>query len=98
MIISIVDVLSLYTRSVYVFCPFLIITDESDEEGGNDWLFTVIEDIVSAHNIVIESLYSSVLMCTERQSRLKQLLPEEPTRKSLTEIDDTNCLVGDFKR
>ena len=83
---------------MYIISIASVFTDEDDEEGGNDWLFTVIEDIVSAHNLVIESLYSSVLMYNERQNRLKQHLPEEPATRSITEMDDTNCLVGEFKR
>ena len=71
-------------------------TDVEEEEQGNDWLFTVIDDIVSAHNLVIESLYSFVAV--KKLDMLARLFPDEPAKMYPSEMDDTNCLVGEFSR
>ena len=65
-----------------------------EEEQGNDWLFTVIDDIVSAHNLVIESLYSFV---ATKKMDMARLFPDEPAKMYPSEMDETNCLVGEFK-
>lgn len=70
--------------------------DVTDEEQGNDWLYTVIADIVAAHNAFIESLYA--IVSSQEQCPLARLLPDEPTRVYTTEVNDNHCIVGQFKR
>ncbi len=67
-----------------------------DEEQGNDWLYTVIADIVSAHNAFVEGLYA--IVTSQERSSLARLLPEEPTNVYTTEVNDNHCIVGRFKR
>ena len=71
-------------------------TDVEEEEQGNDWLFTVIDDIVSTHNLIIETVYSFV--STKQNNALGRLLPDEPAKMYPSEIDENNCLVGEFSR
>lgn len=71
-------------------------TDVEEEEQGNDWLFTVIDDIVSTHNLIIETVYSFV--STNQFNALGRLLPDEPAKMYPSEIDENNCLVGEFSR
>ena len=69
-----------------------LFSDVEEEEQGNDWLFTVIEDIVSTHNMVIRTLDSTVKrrkLCT-----LANVLPEKAPTAYLSEMDETNCLIG----
>ena len=56
----------------------------------------VISDIVSAHNMVVETLYSVV---PERKfSTLACSLPDEPTKILPSEVNNSNCIVGEFTR
>lgn len=67
-----------------------------EEEEGNDWLYTVIADIVQAHNSFLDGLYSSVQ--AQQQASLARLLADEPTKVYPTEVNECNCLVGRFRR
>ncbi len=75
---------------------FFPAADVVEEEQGNDWLYTVIADIVSAHNAFIESLYS--IVTSQEQSPLARLLPEQAGRVYTTEVNDNHCIVGRFNR
>ena len=67
-----------------------------EEEEGNDWLYTVVADIIAAHNAFIEGVYSSVQ--AQRQAPLARLLPDEPAKVYPSEVDCSNCIVGKFER
>ena len=71
-------------------------TDVEEEEQGNDWLFTMINNIVSIHNLIIEKVYSYI--SRNKLNTLSRLLPDEPTKMYPSEIDENNCLVGEFSR
>lgn len=68
----------------------------ADEEEGNDWLYTVVADIITAHNSFIEGVYFSVQ--AQQQSSLARLLPDEPAKVYPSEVNDLNCIVGKFRR
>ena len=70
--------------------------DVTEEEQGNDWLYTVIADIVSAHNTFIEGLYS--IVSSQEQAPIARLLPDEPPKVYPTEVNENHCIVGKFKR
>ena len=71
-------------------------SDVADEEEGNDWLYTVVADIIAAHNAFIEGVYSSVQ--AQRQAPLARLLPDEPAKVYPSEVNDSSCIVGKFRR
>ena len=66
-----------------------------EKEQGNDWLFMVIEDIVTAHNAFIEGVYAMV--SSQQQCPLARLLPEEPVKIYPTEVNENHSIVGRFK-
>ena len=51
----------------------------------------MIADIASAHNGVIETFYT-----VAHAHNKARYLPEEASQVVLTEIDDHNCLIGNF--
>lgn len=65
-----------------------------EEEQGNDWLYTVIAEIIALHNMTIENVYT--VINSRDQTRLSRLLPEQPNTVLPTEINDQNCLIGNF--
>lgn len=75
---------------------YVVTIDVEEEEQGNDWLYTVIADIVSAHNATISSVYS--VMETQKLDMLARLLPDEPAWVYLNEIDKTTCIIGEFTK
>ena len=68
----------------------------ADKEEGNDWLYTVVADIIAAHNAFIEEVYRSAQ--AQRQASLSRLLPDEPAKVYPSEVNDSSCIVGKFKR
>jgi len=77
-------------------CNPSLTVDVEQEEQGNDWLFTVIADIVEAHNYTIENLYT--VMHSQDQFHLSRLLPDQPAKVLPTEVTEKNCIVGTFTR
>ena len=71
-------------------------SDVEEEEQGNDWLFTVIADIVGTHNQAIENLYN--IVHSQKQLHLMRLLPEQPATILPTEVSGKTCIVGSFTR
>lgn len=74
----------------------ILSSDVEEEEQGNDWLFTVIADIVETHNLAIENLYN--IVHSQKQLHLTRLLPEQPPKVLPTEVTEKNCIVGSFTR
>lgn len=74
--------------------PPINMLDVEEEEQGNDWLFTVIADIVGAHNLAIENLYN--IIYSQKQLHLTRLLPDQPAKVLPTEVTEKNCIVGNF--
>ena len=72
----------------------IIIIDVEEEEQGNDWLYTVIADIVLAHNASIYSVYS--VMETRKLQIQTHLMPDEPSWIYLDEVDKTTCIIGEL--
>ena len=70
--------------------------DDEEEEQGNDWLFTVIANIISAHNTAIEAVYT--LIHARDKSTMARLLPDQPETILPTEVDVHNGLIGRFTR
>ena len=70
--------------------------DVEEEEQGNDWLFRMIDDIVSTHNLIIERVYSYI--SKNKLNSLSRLLPDEPPKMYLSQFDENNCLVGELSR
>ena len=75
-------------------CNHVSYIDAEEEEQGNDWLFTVISDIVSAHNATIDSVYS--VMEAQNLEMQAYLLPDEPNWIYPNEVDKTTCIIGEF--
>ena len=71
-------------------------SDVADEEEGNDWLYTVMADIIAAHNAFIEEVYRSVQ--TQQQASLARLLPDELAKVYPSEVNNSSCIVGKFRR
>ena len=72
----------------------LNLSDVEEEEQGNDWLYTVIADIILAHNSFVEG---------------PRLVPSQPFRRLLPddqatafaypqEITTANCIVPQFEK
>ena len=74
-----------------IMCPL----DAADEEEGNDWLYAMAADIITAHNAFIEGVYSAVQ--AQRQSPLARFLPDEPSKVYPSEVSTSNCIVGKFR-
>ena len=68
----------------------------ADEEEGNDWLYTVAAGIIASHNAFIEGVYSAIQ--ARHQASLARLLPDEPSKVYPSEFNDSNCIVGKFRR
>ena len=63
-----------------------------EEEEGNDWLFTVIADIITAHNDMVE---------LPRQVALRpflRLLPQQQSTAYPREITTANCIIPQFRK
>jgi len=67
-----------------------------EEEEGNDWLYTVVADIIAAHNAFIEGVYSYVQ--AQQQVPLARLLPDEPAKVYPLEVDSSKCIARKFER
>ena len=74
--------------------PITFIIDVEEEEQGNDWLYTVIADIVLAHNATIYSVYST--METQKLEIQADIMPDEPSWIYLEEVDKTTCIIGEL--
>ena len=87
-----------YSVSVHAFHSTCIhvVNDAAKEEKGNDLLFTVIAEIVTAHNMAIKAMYT-VIQASD-QSTLARLLPEQPAQVLPTEVNQHNCLTGKSTR
>ena len=68
-----------------------VCTDVEEEEQGNDWLFTVIADIITAHNDMVE------LPRQVASQPFKRLLPQQQSTAYPTEIATANCIIPHFK-
>ena len=66
-------------------------TDVEEEEQGNDWLFTVIADIITAHNDMVE------LPRQVASQPFKRLLPQQQSTAYPGEIATANCIIPHFK-
>ena len=78
-------------------CPHYFQNSDSEhEEETSDCLFTVISQIVGAHNHAIESLYAEIH--SQGQLQLTRLLPDRPAKILSTEVSDETCIVGKFSR
>ena len=67
-----------------------------EEEEEYDCLYTVMVDIVTAHNMFIESIHTRIHART--LSTVSGLLTDQPTNVLLTEVNNHDCLFGDFTR
>ena len=65
--------------------------DTPEEGEGNDWLYTVMADIVNTHNNFIEGLYT---MTRSQCLSVNHLLPSEPSKIPLTEFTQSHCIMG----
>ena len=72
------------------------VLDVFDEEEGNDWLYTVAAGIMAVHNAFIEGVYSAVQ--AQQQAPLARVLPDEPAKVYPSEVNNSNCIVGNFRR
>ena len=68
------------------------VSDVEEEEEGNDWLFTVIADIITAHNDMVE------LPKQVASQPFSRLLPDEQAKAYPQEITTANCIIPQFKR
>ena len=78
----------------YLLLSVIIIIDVEEEEQGNDWLYTVIADIILAHNATIDSVYSVIQ--TQKLKIQTHLMPDEPSLIYLDEVDETTCIIGEL--
>lgn len=89
---------SVPTESIVSIVPaylcIIIILDVEEEEQGNDWLYTVIADIVLAHNAAIDSVCS--VMETRKLATQTHLMPDEPSWIYLDEVDEMTCIIGEL--
>ena len=60
---------------------------DAEEEGGNDWLFTVIEDIIRTHNDMVE------LPQQVAPQQFLRLLPQQQSTAYPREITTSNCII-----
>ena len=67
-------------------------TDVEEEEEGNDWLYTVIADIVVAHNDMVE------LPKQVASQPFLRLLPNQQATAYPQEITTASCIIPPFKR
>ena len=77
-------------RSVLLFKVTLSL-DTTEEEEGNDWLYTVMADIVNTHNNFIQGLYT---MTRSQGLSVYHLLPSDPPKIPLAEFTLSHCIVG----
>ena len=56
----------------------------------------MVEDIVAVHNAFINDVYTSVQ--AQQSSSLTRLLPDEPAKVYLSEVNDSTCIVGRLRR
>ena len=64
---------------------------DGEEEEGNDWLFIVIADIITAHNDMLD--LSQQVACQP----FLQLLPESQSTAYPREITSANCIIPPLK-
>ena len=77
--------------TVESWCCLYVRTDVEEEEQGNDWLFTVIADIITAHNDMVE------LPRQVASQPFKRLLPQQQSTAYPGEIATANCIIPHFK-
>ena len=65
---------------------------DSENQAGN-CLFMVIADIIKKHNQTIKNFYSLV----QSQSRVKLIMPPQPYKILLTEVDSESVIVDSLK-
>ena len=70
----------------------LLLFSTSDMEEGNDWLFIVIADIITAHNDMVDLPERMVT------KPFLRLLPNEQAKAYPHEMTTTNCIVPQFKK
>ena len=63
-----------------------------EEEEGNDWLFTVIEDIITAHNDMVD------LPKQVASQPFRRLLPNIQDKAYPQEITTANCIIPQFRK
>ena len=64
----------------------------TQEKGeGNDWLYTVIKDIVDTQNLLVQSLYANI--GGEQGHPLKHLVLPHPTSIYAPEANEHSCIV-----
>lgn len=71
----------------YVHC-----LDVEEEEEGNDWLYTVIADIITAHNDMVE------LPKQVASQPFRRLLPNQQATAYPREITNASCIIPQFKK
>ena len=72
--------------------PVFPTSDVEEEEEGNDWLFTVIADIITAHNDMVE------LPRQVASQPFLRLLPNQQAKAYPREITTANCIIPQFKK
>lgn len=70
----------------------MIVTDVEEEEEGNDWLFTVIADIITSHNAMVE------LPKQVASQSFQRLLPNQQAKAYPREIATTSCIIPQFRK
>ena len=63
-----------------------------EEEEGNDWLFTVIADIITAHNDMVE------LPKQLASKPFLRLLPNQQAQAYPHEITTASCIIPQFRK
>ena len=66
-------------------------TDVEEQEEGNDWLFIVIEDIITAHNDMVE------LPKQLASQPFVRLLPQQQSTAYPREMTTANCIIPQFR-
>ena len=66
------------------------------DEGCNDWLFIIVEDITSAQNTIIERFYA--YLRAQQNHHLARLLSNEPAEIDLAEVNEHSCIMGKTNR
>ena len=69
----------------------MLYVDAEEEEERNDWLFTVIADIITAHNDMVE------LPRQVASQPFLRLLPLLQSTAYPREITTTNCIIPHFR-
>lgn len=68
----------------------MIVTDVEEEDKGNDWLFTVIADIITSHNAMVD-------LPNQVASRsFQRLLPDKQAKAYPQEITASSCIIPQY--